>query len=384
MHMNRLVGWLVLTLDTLLQRILNWNARDAHPLFLPNIGPRSEVDWLTGKTAIVTGANTGIGLETARWLARGGATVVLACRSKAKAETAAANIRATCPQAKLEIGVLDLADFATVRAFALKFMSSWTGDDGAVADSKTTRPLHMLILNAGVMCVSHTDPETHFAVNHLAHALLTLTLLPALHAAAPVHARIVSVSSLSYMVSNLDLDDIAYARRPYRSFEAYANSKLCNALFTRALAQRLAGSGILCASVHPGEAPTNVSRHLGRFWSSLHLMFGPLFLLSPCEAARTAVYAAIVPDPGSIHAEAAVWRGEAVLHAGRRTYPIPSYLLAKADTERLWELTIASLGFTNAEKEVLSEVGLSLGSWKTMNETVNQYSKNPARLKEAK
>jgi NAD(P)-dependent dehydrogenase (short-subunit alcohol dehydrogenase family) len=372
---SRLVGWLILTVDILLQRVLNWNSGGVHPLFLLKDGSCSEANWLTGKTAIVTGANTGIGLETARWLALGGATVVLACRSKAKAEAAAMDIRTTCPQASLEIGILDLADFATVRAFAVKYMSS-TGNDCRGADSKTTRPLHMLILNAGVMCVSHTDPETHFVVNHLAHALLTLMLLPALFAAAPVHARVVSVSSISYMVSNLDLDDIAYARRPYRSFEAYANSKLSNVLFTRALAQRLDGTGIFCASVHPGDSPTDVSRHLGRVWWRLHLMFGPLFLLSPREAARTAVYAAIVSDPGSVEAEAAVWRGEAVLHAGRRKYPIPSYLLTRSDTERLWEVTIASLGLTTAEIELLTDLGLSLGSTMTLKAASNHYTKN--------
>jgi hypothetical protein len=105
-------------------------------------------------------------------------------------------------------------------------------------------------------------------------------------------------------------------------------------------------------------------------------MFGPLFLLSPREAARTAVYAAIVSDPGSVEAEAAVWRGEAVLHAGRRKYPIPSYLLTRSDTERLWEVTIASLGLTTAEIELLTDLGLSLGSTMTLKAASNHYTKN--------
>jgi NAD(P)-dependent dehydrogenase (short-subunit alcohol dehydrogenase family) len=357
---HRLVGWLVLTLDTLFQRLINWNASQAHPIFASSHHASGLTGPLIGKTAIVTGANTGLGLETARWLASAGATVVLACRSPIKAEAAVANIRHSCPDASIESGVLDLADFASVRTFAATFMHGSLRDD--VCGPSAARPLHILVLNAGVMCVPQADPETHFTVNHLAHALLTLLLLPALSVAAPVHARIVAVSSISCMVSDLDLDDIGYKRRPYRSFEAYANSKLCNLLFLRALADRLDGSGIRCAGVHPGESPTDVSRHLGKVWSALHHTFGPLFLLSARESSRTAVYAALASNPWDRGEEARVWRGEALLHAANRVRPVPSRFFERSNPERLWAITLASVCLSPAEQKILTALGLRLES----------------------
>jgi NAD(P)-dependent dehydrogenase (short-subunit alcohol dehydrogenase family) len=357
---HRLVGWLVLTLDTLFQRLVNWNASQAHPIFASSHHLSGLSGPLVGKTAIVTGANTGLGLETARWLASAGATVVLACRSPVKAEAAAANIRNTCPYASIEVGVLDLADFDSVRTFAATFMHASPRDD--VCGPNAPRPLHILVLNAGVMCVPQADPETHFTVNHLAHALLTLLLLPALSVAAPVHARIIAVSSISCMVSALDLDDIGYKRRPYRSFEAYANSKLCNLLFLRALAERLDGSGIRCVGVHPGESPTDVSRHLGKVWWALHRTFGPLFLLSARESSRTAVYAALVSNPWDRGDEAGVWRGEALLHAANRARPVPSRFLERSSIERLWAITLASVCLSSAEHKILGALGLRLES----------------------
>jgi NAD(P)-dependent dehydrogenase (short-subunit alcohol dehydrogenase family) len=366
----RLVGWLTITGDTLLQRVIDFGGNNSHALFrcatLAGANPLLE-----GKIAVVTGANTGLGLQTARWLAASGATVVLACRSIEKAKAAAAAVVSAVPDAIVEPASLDLSDPTSVREFAALYASGGTkparsianiaspesddGNTGAENASIGTRPLHMLILNAGVMCVPQAIPETHFTVNHVAHAHLALLLLPNLAAgsAEPAcHARIVFVSSITYLVSNLDLSDVHYARRQYRSFIAYANSKLCNVLFMRALAARLHGTGIICCAVHPGESTTDVARNLGSVWMTLHKRVGALFLLSPREAARTSVYAAASD-------EAAKVAGEPVFHAIDHTIDVPERLVSVEDQETLWEITMHAVGLRPDEQTKICAAGLA-------------------------
>lgn len=337
----RLLGYLIVALDTMLQRFINRGAADGHPLFR-TLRPGAASRALSGKTVIITGANTGLGLETARWLAASGATVILACRSSEKGAAAAASVAASVPGALVSAARLNLSSLASVREFASTFL----------ADPAHPRKLHMLVLNAGVMCVPRADPETHFAVNHVAHALLSLLLAPSLAAAlrADGHARIVFVSSLTYLVSDLDLDDVQYRRRPYRSFTAYANSKLCNVQFACALAARLARTGVTVAAVHPGESTTDVARNLGGVWMGLHKRVGAAFLLSAAEASRTSVYAAAAD-------EAAGATPDGVLHAVRKVLKVPERLLRRADVERLWHLTLEAAGVSDAELDAFCRAG---------------------------
>jgi NAD(P)-dependent dehydrogenase (short-subunit alcohol dehydrogenase family) len=203
----------------------------------------------TGKLAVVTGANSGIGLETARRLALAGADVVLAVRSVDKGNRAADDIRATAPEATVSVSELDLASLASIEAFAASM----------VADG---RPVDLLINNAGVMAVPkrHTTAdgfELQLGTNHLGHFALTGRLLPLLRAAtAP---RVTTVSSGAHLMGSIHFDDLQL-ERGYRAWTAYSQSKLANLLFALQL-ERLStanGWGILSDAAHPGSTRTNL------------------------------------------------------------------------------------------------------------------------------
>ncbi|MCK7627164.1 oxidoreductase [Streptomyces sp. RS10V-4] len=203
----------------------------------------------TGRAAVVTGANSGLGYVTARELARRGARVVLACRSTGRGTAALARLRAEVPTAEAEFRPLDLADLASVRHFA----------DG-LADFCGDR-LDLLINNAGVMALPYRTTadgfEMQFGTNHLGHFALTGLLLPKL--LATPGARVVTVSSMLHLAANVDLTDLN-AERGYHRWRAYGRSKSANLLFTHELARRLAaaGSGVVAAAAHPGYAATNL------------------------------------------------------------------------------------------------------------------------------
>ncbi|NEC64832.1 oxidoreductase [Streptomyces sp. SID9727] len=206
----------------------------------------------SGRTAVVTGANSGIGLVTARELARCGARVLLACRDERRGEEAAARIRYAVRGADVEFARLDLADLSSVRAFA----------EGFRADR-----LDLLINNAGVMALPYGRTadgfETQFGVNHLGHFALTGLLLPKLLAAGG--ARVVTVSSGLHALGNIDMGDLN-SERNYRRWTAYGRSKTANLLFVHELARRLAaaGSALVAAAAHPGYASTNLQTAAAR------------------------------------------------------------------------------------------------------------------------
>ncbi|MDT0321801.1 MULTISPECIES: oxidoreductase [unclassified Streptomyces] len=199
---------------------------------------------LKGRTAVVTGANSGLGFVVARELARRGARVVLACRSQQRGQAALERLLGEVPEARAELRLLDLADLASVRAFA--------GDWGE-------RRLDVLINNAGLMAIPFSRTadgfETQFGVNHLGHFALTGLLAHRL--LETPGARVVVVSSLAHLMSNIDLRDLNSERR-YRPWIAYARSKSANLLFTHELARRLRGHDVLAAAVHPGYAATEL------------------------------------------------------------------------------------------------------------------------------
>ena len=216
-------------------------------------GPRwteAEIPDLSGRTAVVTGANAGIGFEVARVLAGHGAQVVLACRDAARAEQAADRLRAADPRAKVASVRLDLASLASVRAAAEQLRSDWPR-------------LDLLINNAGVMEVPYERTEDGFeltfATNHLGHFALTGLLLPSLLAAPG--SRVVTMSSQGHASGEMNFGDLQYDDG-YEPATAYFQSKLANLLFTYELDRRLraAGAGTIAVAAHPGVVYTDLFR----------------------------------------------------------------------------------------------------------------------------
>ncbi|MFJ2746589.1 MULTISPECIES: oxidoreductase [unclassified Streptomyces] len=266
----------------------------------------------SGRTAVVTGANSGIGYVTARELARGGASVVLACRSAARGRAAVIRLNAEVPGADAEFMPLDLADLASVREFAAAY-------------GRQHRALDLLINNAGVMALPYGRTadgfETQFGVNHLGHFALTGLLLPRLRAAAP-GARIVNVSSGFHVLGRIDptAADLADpgGAHGYRRWVAYGRSKTANLLFTHELARRFtaAGSPIVAAAAHPGYASSNLhsgaSKLEGPSLNSRVAAFGNAFLAqSTTGGALPTLHAATAPGvrPDAFIGPRFGWRG---------------------------------------------------------------------------
>jgi NAD(P)-dependent dehydrogenase (short-subunit alcohol dehydrogenase family) len=197
---------------------------------------------LAGRTVVVTGANSGLGLAAARELGRAGARVVLAVRDPAKGDEAAATVPGTA-----EVRRLDLADLASIRSFA----SAWEGD------------VDVLINNAGVMAVPRKRTKDGFELqigtNHLGHFALTNLLLE------HVRDRVVTLSSFAHRTGKIRLDDLNWERGRYGRWTSYGQSKLANLLFTLELQRRLAeaGSPVIAVAAHPGYAATNLQSHTG-------------------------------------------------------------------------------------------------------------------------
>ena len=242
----------------------------------------------TGRTAVVTGANSGLGLETTRELARHGAHVIMAVRNLDKGTAAAEQIRAQIPGARLELRRLDLADLDSVRAFA-------AGDFPA---------LDLLINNAGVMMPPLTRTQQGFELqvgaNHLGHFALTALLWP--HLADAEAARVVTVSSGLHKRGAIDFEDLSYTSRPYSPSGAYAQSKFANVLFALELDRRLRAAGLAAASLlaHPGYAATNLqtSGPTG-ILARLGGLGNVLLAQSAADGALPQLYAATAPEATS-------------------------------------------------------------------------------------
>jgi NAD(P)-dependent dehydrogenase (short-subunit alcohol dehydrogenase family) len=250
-----------------------------------------DVPELAGRSAVVTGANSGLGLETARALARRGAHVVLACRDLDKARAAVDSIERERPAGRVEARALDLASLASVRAFA---------EACAAAHSA----LELLVNNAGVMAIPRRRTadgfEMQLGTNHLGHFALTGLLLPCLLAAPG--ARVVSVSSTVHRIGRIDFDDLQGERR-YGAWRAYAQSKLANLLFAFELQRRLSAAKVdaISAAAHPGYAATELQfvgpRLKGSSLGASVMAFGNrLFAQDAAMGALPTLYAATAPD----------------------------------------------------------------------------------------
>lgn len=238
---------------------------------------------LSGRTYLVTGGNTGIGLATAAALAGRGGRVHLACRSRQKGEAAVASIRAEHGADAARFLPLDLADLASVRACAEQFLS-------------LGEPLHVLINNAGIAGrrgLTADGFELMFGVNHLGHFALTTALLDRL---MQDKARIVNVSSDAHFAARgVDFDAVRRRTRNITGMPEYAVSKLCNVLFSAELARRLDGSGVTSYSLHPGVVASDIWRRVP--WPARKLMTRRM--LTTEQGSRTSLYCATSPDLAS-------------------------------------------------------------------------------------
>ena len=208
----------------------------------------------TGRFVVITGANSGIGLEATRQLAERGAEVVMACRSESKARAA----RESLGSPRVSVASLDLADQSSIARFAAEM-------------NEKGRKIDVLVNNAGVMALDESRTvdgyETQFGVNHLGHFALTARLFPLL----AERGRVVTVSSIAHRQGKIDLADPHFERRKYNRWDAYAQSKLANLLFALELDRRLkaAGRGQISIGAHPGVASTALGRDGSSFINSL-------------------------------------------------------------------------------------------------------------------
>ncbi len=288
---------------------------------------------LSGRLALVTGGYSGLGLETTRALANAGAHVVVPARRPADAEAALAGIPGT------EVGELDLADLASVDAFARRFLG-------------TGRPIDILIANAGIMAAPErrVGPgwESHFAICHLGHHALVNRLWPALKAADG--ARVVTVASSGHHSSPMRWDDVQF-ERGYDRWLAYGQAKTANVLFAVHLDRLGADHGIRAFSLHPGAILTPLQRHLRpeemveRGWIDEHGNQADPDFKSPEQGAATQVWAATSPrldglgglycedcDVAEIAAEEGEWVG------------VRPYAIDAGEAERLWKLSAGLTG----------------------------------------
>ncbi|MFE7359023.1 oxidoreductase [Streptomyces sp. NPDC057543] len=301
----------------------------------------SDIPDQSGRTAVVTGANSGIGLITARELARHGARVLLACRDESRGKEAASRIRAAVTGADVDFVPLDLADLDSVRACAAEH---------------TPDRIDLLINNAGVMALPYGKTadgfERQFGINHLGHFALTGLLLPKL--LGTPGARVVSVSSGMHALSDIDMGDLN-SERNYRRWIAYGRSKTANLLFVHELARRLSADGcqVVAAAAHPGYAATNLQtagvRMENRKAADLVFRLGNRLVAQPASSgALPILYAATAPGvrPDSFTGPKLLgWRGA----------PAPSWragwTLNDVASERLW---VASEQLTGVTYPVLT------------------------------
>ncbi|MET8406141.1 SDR family NAD(P)-dependent oxidoreductase [Streptomyces sp900116325] len=278
---------------------------------------------LSGKRAVVTGANSGIGIETARALATNGADVTLAVRRPDAGEQVAAELRKATGNDAINVAPLDVADLESVRAFT----SAWQG------------PLHILINNAGIMMPPELERgisghEQQFATNYLGHFALSLGLHRAL--ADANGARLVSVSSSGHLFSPVVFDDINFRFRPYDALAAYGQSKTAEVLLAVEAQRRWASDGITANALHPGAIATNLQRHTGG------LRTPEPYRKTVEQGAATSVFLAASPLLERVGGRYFEDVNEAPVVDVRPTQPgtpgVARYALDPANAERLWEM----------------------------------------------
>jgi len=288
-------------------------------------GVCNDVVDLTSKVVIITGANTGIGLETAKALAKMNARVILACRPSEKTTQAVQTIKNYSKNDQVEEIPLDLTSLKSIRSFVEQFKSK-------------RLPLHILINNAGVMMTPELKTQDGFELqmgtNHLGHFLLTNLLLDKI---IETKGRIVNLSSLAHVGAKLNLDNLMLENN-YGSILAYSNSKAANILFTIELQRRLAGTGVEAFSVHPGSVQSELSRSFNPLVRGI-LFVGQILLgKNAVQGAQTSIYAAISP---SLKGKGGSYLSDCKITKASKHASDPE--LAK----KLWELSNKLVGLTS-------------------------------------
>ncbi len=239
---------------------------------------------LHGKTILVTGGSSGIGLEASVKLARMRAELVLVARDEKRGQSAVEQVKSRSGSPNVSMLLCDFASQRSIRALA---------DTYRAAHSR----LDILINNAGSVSptrqVTEDGIEQTFAVNHLGYFLLTNLLLDSLQKSAP--SRVVNVASIGHRQGTMDFDDLGYAKGGYFIMAAYSRSKLANVLFTRELARRVAGKGVTVACLHPGAVATNIWSHAPWFAKPI-LGLAKLFMISPEKGGDVIVHVATSPE----------------------------------------------------------------------------------------
>lgn len=292
----------------------------------------------TGRTAVVTGSNSGLGLEIATQLAHAGAHVVLACRNQASAEQAAADIRGTPTragaQADVVVARLDLADLTSVSALSSALHAE-------------LNQLDLLVANAGLMAVDRSQTvdgfETQFGVNHLGHFALTLSLLDLLDAAPD--GRVATMSSMGHRAGRMDFDDLMGQDR-YGRWRAYFQSKLANLLATAELQRRLAAAGkrTIAVAAHPGGTRTDLGTEGGGLGNRLTAAVVPFVAQPVTVGALPMLRAATAPD-----VTGGQFYGPRRIVAGAPTVETPSRRARNmADARRLWDVSTSLTRITPA------------------------------------
>ncbi len=285
-----------------------------------------------GKTAIVTGATSGIGRVTAIALAREGMKLVLPVRSMDKGKAFREELAENTGNKDVEVMHCDLASFDSIRQFAASFREKYDR-------------LHLLVNNAGTWetrrKLSEDGIEMNFAVNHLAPFLLTNLLLDVVVASAP--ARIVNVSSTAHKQATMNFNDLE-GEKSWSSMRSYAQGKLANIFFTRKLARELKGTGVTVNCLHPGVVETRLFDKMPRLFRWLF----SLFMISPEKGAQTSIYLATSPDVKDVTGE---------YFAKKKVAKPTSHARDMKAAEKLWEVSLEYVGPVALQGE---EVGLEV------------------------
>lgn len=276
---------------------------------------------MTGKVCLLTGANSGIGFETAKALAKMGAHVVMVCRNEAKARVAQQEIINASKNPDVDLLIADMSSLDSVRELAQ-------------AVKKNYQHLDVLINNAGVMLskrqLTVDGYEMQYAVHHLGPFLLTHLLLDLLKASVSSSARIINVSSKLHSMANIEFDNLQ-AERKFGLLKTYGMSKLAQLLFTYSLAERLKGSGVTVNALHPGVIGSNLGNTPG---------FIKVFMKSPARGAETSVFLASSPTVESVSGK--YFSNCKPVHSSKASYNVEV-------AEKLWQLSVIQVGL-NAEQ----------------------------------
>lgn len=279
---------------------------------------------MENKICLVTGANAGIGYETAKGLAARGARVLMVCRDMVKGEVAKAEIVAATGNQQVELLLCDLSQQKAIRALS-------------DAVHQRCDRLDVLVNNAGAYFsdrrLSADGIEMQFATNHLAYYLLTRLLMDLLLASGS--ARVVNVSSNGHYNGRLNLADLGQEKGSYSGLAAYAQSKLCNVLFSKALARRVKDKGVRVNALHPGVVRTHIGNSNSKGWTHFAWRLMKPFMVTPERGAATSIYLAAHPEAGQ-------YNGKYFVNSREKR---PARLAEDAElAERLWAVSAQLTG----------------------------------------